>query len=975
MPIKCFDKIPDLAKVFEKRLKEGMSEHEQRVEGLKAATEYYKNLYNEVESFKKEVNPEYIPKKLSLLNRSKEIKAIGSEYQAKIDEANKAAEVEKPSKVAPKEDDGLTGITHAKMNETAKEFGLDMYKESPEKISEWMEVADKKLQNTDNLNELFDKLRNGYSPDKVETIMMIKYMADLKAKIRVNPSDELLTQLKRAKDLFNIAGREQGKSFRARQELVPVKEELADWLLQKQESIDRTNLTKEQKKSVADSFNEYESKDIVVKEKTAQFEEERSRVAAEKEFNKIIKKRVSKDKLSHDQRVAERKAAVDAAREALKKLRTGQSGLSAVPLPGVRELIAIAPHVKTFVESLVSEKAEKLKEVVSKAYAEFKDVLDGLTEKHIHDIIAGVYNEKKYTKNEITLRVKDLSDEAKLINKLEDLVSGKELDVKKKPEDRNREISELKNKIKGYREQEAEANKFYTEEESTERRALRTIKTKNENERAKLEEKISKGDFEPNAKPNPIVDNAEIKKRNPVLWKETMDAIAAKEEAKHKWELEKYHDEQARRSDTRKFFDNAVKTASTFKAIKAGIDDSSTFVQLGLVWAFNPKAIAKAKLKAWGDANLKTYKRNLAELHSQPYWPVLKEMGIDITEPKSLAEANLEDLYSGNLLDQEFKVGKKKINPWTYTGGIFERFFTSSGNYTRVNLALQRMAQLEMEGKSIETHPEDYKAAGRAINELTARGKMNKYLESARPIITPFIWAPKMIASAINTMGITDVAYFMIGKKGGYYRSMPPAQAEWAMKKMATAMGVGFGILLAARAGGLIVSLDPRDTDFAEIKIGNNSYNVFGRYAGIIKTIAQILMGVRVKNGVGKDLDKGGYGATTRGDVLFGYVRGKLTPLSGFGYDLIFNAQENYYTHEKITIKSVPGSLLIPMSIEDLRRGLQQNGTMGIFTRGVPAFLGVNVSNDLDFPQKPKKGGAKSMEVKDRKEKKDAPDN
>ena len=88
----CFEKhnLPDLAEVFKGRLKEGMSEHEMRMEGLKVAKEYHEKLFGEMEGLKKLINPKYKIQKLAPVDNSKEIEKIQSEY--KINQQNKAIE-------------------------------------------------------------------------------------------------------------------------------------------------------------------------------------------------------------------------------------------------------------------------------------------------------------------------------------------------------------------------------------------------------------------------------------------------------------------------------------------------------------------------------------------------------------------------------------------------------------------------------------------------------------------------------------------------------------------------------------------------------------------------------------------------------------------------------------------------------------------------------------------------------------------
>ena len=199
---------------------------------------------------------------------------------------------------------------------------------------------------------------------------------------------------------------------------------------------------------------EKEYNDITAKKEQAQKDldvllSKQAQAKAETEFLKQTKakpKKTSEEKIEAAN--VKIKKGIDGAREALKKLRTGESGLSVVPLPGIRELAVIAPHVKIALEGLIAKGIIKLSDAVKELHEQFKDVLEGITEKDIHNIIAGEYNEKRKTKSELAERKKDIVDEAKYINQLENLLSGEQPKEPRKKIARNKQITELKKKIK-----------------------------------------------------------------------------------------------------------------------------------------------------------------------------------------------------------------------------------------------------------------------------------------------------------------------------------------------------------------------------------------------------------------------------------------------------------------------------------------------------------------------------------------------
>jgi hypothetical protein len=295
----------------------------------------------------------------------------------------------------------------------------------------------------------------------------------------------------------------------------------------------------------------------------------------------------------------------------------------------------------------------------------------------------------------------------------------------------------------------------------------------------------------------------------------------------------------------------------------------------------------------------------------------------------------------------------KGIKPWDYTGGIFERAFTSMGNNMRLLLFEKRMAALQDQGKTFESHPKEYKDAARVINELTGRGKLPAGLAQASPYITPFIWAPRMLASTLNTLGIGEV----MGLKGkGYYQNLTPMQRKFALSQLGRGVGIGVALMGAAALGGAKVDYDPRSVTFGDVIFGDHHYNVFGRFTPVIKVLVQAGMGKRIKGGgQEQDLDSGKFGAKTRADVVYGFIRGKTTPAIGTALNLMEG--RNYFTNEKFTIKDVPGALLQPMSIKELRDGWHNDGSATILNRFLPAFEGMKTSDERDFNKKGGSGG------------------
>ena len=58
---------------------------------------------------------------------------------------------------------------------------------------------------------------------------------------------------------------------------------------------------------------------------------------------------------------------------------------------------------------------------------------------------------------------------------------------------------------------------------------------------------------------------------------------------------------------------------------------------------------------------------------------------------------------------------------------------------------------------------------------------------------------------------------------------------------------------------------------------------------------------------------------------------------------------KDYFTNKSFGLKDLPGSLLPPMSMKDLVQGWENDGTLSLLNRFLPAFEGLKVTDERDF--------------------------
>jgi hypothetical protein len=701
-------------------------------------------------------------------------------------------------------------------------------------------------------------------------------------------------------------------------------------LVAKMEANGVDMLTPEQKMEVEESVRLYKEKLADANAKIKDLEEKMSQMMAEEEVGIAKKKRQIKSK---EERIQERKDAVAAAREALKRLRSGQEGLSAVPLPYVREFVAIAPHVKKVMESYVGEGIDNLTVLIDKIYEDFKDVVPEITRKDVRDIIGGDYSPKKETLNQQKRIVGELKQEAKLLNEYEKLLSGEEPRLPRQKVQKNRKIKELRDKINEIRKRNREADVDYTDLKKindTKNRALQRAE--------EYKKKIENKDFAPSEKSVSIFNDLRLQKKFPKEYGEMLDAVKEKEDAKHEFDIALLKDEQQKETGfqkTARFIKNIV---GTTKAIKSGIDDSGVLIQNFAAVLAYPASGLRTFLNHWQDfASEKKFNRWHTQLkNNKPVWDLIERSGLSITEPAALKEAQKEEIFSNNLLDRTFKVAGKSYNIGKYTTKPFERLFVSMGNGLRVDVFLRLAQKMYEEGKTFETHPEDFKSLAAMLNSMTGRGKLAPAVQKASDIIGGGIWSPQLMASRLNLLGISDVASPLTGRKG-YYQGLSPEVRKMQIRNMAQIIGTGLSLMALASLAGGEPELDPESPTFGTIKIGNKRIPVFSNFSKYVKAIVQLA--------TGKQRIEGEREERNRMQTLTKFFRSGVPPSTGVVVD-IFSGTD--YMGNPVTTEGLIRSAIAPMSLDAIAKEVKRDGALGAVT-GLGQFFGLNISDERDY--------------------------
>lgn len=811
-------------------------------------------------------------------------------------------------------EENLSGITHAATADVREKLGLPEYEGLPKDTHENLIAEAKKTiaENPNVANETMQKFRDGGKMNPKDNAVLSEYKAALDYQLENNPTKETFEKINELIKVLEPAGSEAGKLLESRKLLSAKENNLANFLLDKQ-IAQGTELTEQQFKSESAKYQELKEANERLEKQLAEEREQHLKDIAELGLNKAKAKAKKSAKKTDEEYKADRQAAVDAAREALKKLREG--GLQST-IPGIRELQAIAPHVKTYLQVLANQGIDKLDNIITQVHAEFKDVLEGLTTSQVLDIVSGEHDAiKEKTRNEKANTSRLLKREAQLLKELQDARKGK---GKAKGEAKvvasGRRIDELKTKI-----QEVRALNKNTDAEPVEDLTAGNGELIAKEEK-RLQAKIQK--LTTDLKEGNYLKETEKK---PILTKSRKAQIMEDRviDLENKIRHERSKDEYNKRSKWRKGFDNVMQILGIKRLVQTAIDMSTSFRQ-------GATLISPTKIDVW----LKAFQANLQSIfspkkferimyairHDEQYHDMVKD-GVVFNDLGS-ADPDLHNedfrksfLYNIPVISEPLKASNRSADAFL--------------NVARYEMYKKFRRQLEMQGLTRESDPKAYKAAASWTMNMTGRGNMHSSLEkpAMNAVLGNTFYGARLMASRFNILNPLT-----------YFDPRVPQQVKTqAMKDMAgfTVTVMAAGLALAA-AGGKI-SLDPDDPDFLQVRFGDKVYDISGGLATYVRTFLRIVKaGYTKKTGTKYEGKK----ATEKaGMSTLNFFRNKLAPNTAYATDAFFGKA---YGQE---LDPAEIYQIYPMYADDAIKAYQDEGMMSIPTVLLPNILGIGYGN------------------------------
>lgn len=401
---------------------------------------------------------------------------------------------------------------------------------------------------------------------------------------------------------------------------------------------------------------------------------------------------------------------------------------------------------------------------------------------------------------------------------------------------------------------------------------------------AELQTKIDTGDFA-KKKQKKIIKDDELK-----------TLLAEKNRIQEKFNKLQYEAELKNRSRAQKIVDGILEVWGITRALRATAEFSFMLIQGGFYAVSHPLTAMKSLSLAFSHLLSTSRSERFAEyIKTQDWYEGAKEDKLAITEVDYKLSAREELFLNGwvnhiwDVIGLPLKlVSEKAFQRWKLASfpKAFERSNVGAMNLVRITRYLKGVEMLEAQGKTRETHPQDYKNVADMVNTFTGRATLGglENNKATSKLLTTLFFSPKMWASTIKTF--TPYAFFHFGKMSsaefentgnlGKDKKVGKRQVSVA-QKMAMAdymkfVGLTTSVVMALALkynndddDETSVELDPRSSDFLKIRLGNTRIDPWGGRIQMIVLQARLLAESMNRTGITKDLPS--YKRTSSGEL------------------------------------------------------------------------------------------------------------
>lgn len=208
------------------------------------------------------------------------------------------------------------------------------------------------------------------------------------------------------------------------------------------------------------------------------------------------------------------------------------------------------------------------------------------------------------------------------------------------------------------------------------------------------------------------------------------------------------------------------------------------------------------------------------------------------------------------------------------------------------------------------------------INNASGRGDLHfDSLKKSADALNNIFFSPRLMASRLQMMNPANYVMGTPMMRRQYLKSIMATATAWTT--MAT----------MAKMAGAEVSLDPTNSDFGKIKIGDTRLDPAGGFQQYLVLGARIARGEFTSSTTGKTQGYGErYGSPTRLDALKEFITNKLAPVPSYGARFLNASSRRPFFAGEETAK-----MFIPIMMQDIIELSQEN----------PAAMGLAIPSNL----------------------------
>jgi len=356
------------------------------------------------------------------------------------------------------------------------------------------------------------------------------------------------------------------------------------------------------------------------------------------------------------------------------------------------------------------------------------------------------------------------------------------------------------------------------------------------------------------------------------------------------------------------------------RTLLASCDISGLLRQGGILTAAHPLEAAKT-VEPMLKALLSDKNEALVDsiIRARPHFDQLVKNGLYIAPTVGTVATVINDREESFMSTLLNKVPFVKASNRAYVTGL---------NDLRSRVGEQALALWEKAG--VKYTDSDIADLSQMINWATGRGTLPKAISQEGALLNGMFFAPKLILSRLEFPAaiLPSVTKSALARKE-------------ATKTLLAAIGVGAGILTAARLSGAVkkLELDPRSADFGKLVVGDSHLDIWTGYAQYIRFMAQITSGeTKTQSGVIQPAN--------RQQIALRFAQTKLSPAAGLINDVLSGQT---YMGESLPPANTSAlgkqvyQRLMPLAIQDLVDGAVQSSWAGGVVNS-SSFLGVGVT-------------------------------